>query len=153
MALIPRRWRASRAVAAIIVVSRRGYLLQLRDDRKGIWYPGYWGLFGGTAEPDETAEAAMRRELAEELSLVDVPMRRFMTTILDFAPPDARIERELFEVRLPQAALAGLRLGEGRAMRCWPARAVSGLQLVPADRFVLDFHAARASRGRTRAGG
>jgi len=70
--LIPENWAGGRAVAAIIAVSEPGYLLQLRDERHGIWYPGYWGLFGGTAESGETAEMAIRRELAEELSLAGV---------------------------------------------------------------------------------
>jgi 8-oxo-dGTP pyrophosphatase MutT (NUDIX family) len=149
--LIPNHWRAGRAVAAIIAVGKRGYLLQLRDHRKGIWYPGYWGLFGGTMERGETAETALRRELAEELSLETVKMRYFMTTSLEFAPAiGAPIQRVLFEVRLAHAAVARLRLGEGRAMRCWPAEEIASLLLVPADRLALDFHANQARRQRPR---
>jgi 8-oxo-dGTP pyrophosphatase MutT (NUDIX family) len=151
--LIPDRWRAAKGVAAIITVRQRGYLLQLRDRRKGIWYPGYWGLFGGTVERGETAEVALRRELAEELALVDVDVRYFMSTDLTFAPAVGEpIQRDLFELRLAPRALARLRLGEGRAMQCWPVEALPTLQLAPADRLALDFHAAqgrrRAPRGR-----
>jgi hypothetical protein len=35
------------AVAAIIVVEDGRYLLQLRDDIPRIFYPGFWGCFGG----------------------------------------------------------------------------------------------------------
>jgi 8-oxo-dGTP pyrophosphatase MutT (NUDIX family) len=139
--LIPTGWGANRAVAAIIVVRDLGYLLQLRDDRKGIWYPGYWGLFGGTAERGETGEAAIRRELAEELALVGATLRYVMSMSLGFAWADGQIQRDFFEVRLTQAGLAALRLGEGRGMRCWPDRDIPGLRLVPADRLALDFHA------------
>jgi hypothetical protein len=36
----------SDAAAAIIRVEDDGYLMQLRDSRPDIWYPGCWGLFG-----------------------------------------------------------------------------------------------------------
>lgn len=45
------------------------WLLQLRDDIEGILYPGQWALFGGHLDPGETPEAALRRELEEEINL------------------------------------------------------------------------------------
>ncbi len=42
-------------------------LLQLRDDKPDILFPNYWGFFGGTIEPTESAEQALIREIAEEL--------------------------------------------------------------------------------------
>lgn len=44
-------------------------LLQLRDQKPGIWHPGMWGLFGGTVEQGENLTAALHRELYEELNL------------------------------------------------------------------------------------
>ena len=43
------------------------WLLQLGDDVKGILHPGHWGLFGGHLERDESPEAAIQRELQEEI--------------------------------------------------------------------------------------
>ena len=43
------------------------YLMQLRDFKPTIVYPGHWGFFAGHWETGETAEAAMKRELQEEL--------------------------------------------------------------------------------------
>jgi 8-oxo-dGTP pyrophosphatase MutT (NUDIX family) len=57
------------AVAALILVESDGYLMQLRDPRPEIWYPGHWGLFGGGVEPGEEPLAALARELGEELEL------------------------------------------------------------------------------------
>ena len=57
------------AVAAIIRVDTDGYLMQLRDSRPDIWYPGHWGLFGGGLEPGEDPIRALKRELYEELEL------------------------------------------------------------------------------------
>ena len=43
------------------------YLLQLRDFKPTIIYPGYWGAFGGTVEKGESPKTALSRELKEEI--------------------------------------------------------------------------------------
>ena len=46
------RLRPADAAAALIVVGADGhYLMQLRDQKAGIFYPGHWGLFGGAIDP------------------------------------------------------------------------------------------------------
>src|SRR5260370_3089863 len=65
------------AVAAIIVVDGRGYLLQQRDNIPQIFFPDHWGLFGGAIDSGETPEAAIRRELREELMLDVANMTHF----------------------------------------------------------------------------
>lgn len=41
--------------------------MQLRDNIPGIFYPGYWALFGGHLEPGESTDIAIARELLEEI--------------------------------------------------------------------------------------
>jgi len=43
------------------------YLLQLRDFKSWISYPGHWGAFGGAMEEGESPETAICRELIEEI--------------------------------------------------------------------------------------
>ena len=43
------------------------YLLQLRDFKSSIIFPGHWGAFGGTIEEGESPKIALRRELTEEI--------------------------------------------------------------------------------------
>ena len=43
------------------------YLLQLRDFKDSIIYPGYWGSFGGSVEEGESPRVALGRELIEEI--------------------------------------------------------------------------------------
>ena len=57
-----------RSVAAALLVTPDGrYLMQHRDDLPHILLPGHWACFGGAIEPGESPEAAMRRELLEEI--------------------------------------------------------------------------------------
>lgn len=56
-------------VAAILLNARRQILLQQRDEKPGLAFGGYWTLPGGKVEPDERPDAAIRRELMEELGL------------------------------------------------------------------------------------
>lgn len=67
-----------RAIAAAVVIDTAGdLLLQLRDDKPDIIYPGRIGLFGGHREGDESALECVTRELAEELSY-DIASERFI---------------------------------------------------------------------------
>jgi len=54
-------------VAIAIITQGDRFLLQLRDDIPGILYPGQWGFFGGHLDPGETPNAALIRELQEEI--------------------------------------------------------------------------------------
>jgi 8-oxo-dGTP diphosphatase len=54
-------------VAIAILYQQDKFLMQLRDNIPGILYPGYWGLFGGHLEDGETPDAALQREVMEEI--------------------------------------------------------------------------------------
>jgi len=54
--------------AAVILPCYCGkILMQLRDDKEGIVFPGQWGFFSGAVEPGETPLQSAHRELYEEL--------------------------------------------------------------------------------------
>ena len=56
-------------VAKALIADQQGqYLMQLRDNIPTITSPGYWSLFGGALENEETPINGIRRELDEELS-------------------------------------------------------------------------------------
>lgn len=131
------------AAAAIIVIDDGRYLLQLRDDKEGIFFPGHWGLFGGGVEKGEQPAEALRRELQEELGLAAAELRALTRFEFDLAPMGmARIYREFFELRLPAAAVPSLRLGEGSAFEFFSREQVLTLpRVAPYDSFALWFHA------------
>jgi 8-oxo-dGTP pyrophosphatase MutT (NUDIX family) len=63
---------------AIAILHQNGkFLLQLRDDIPGIFYPGHWALFGGHIEPGESPDAAIRRELLEEIGYAPATLTQF----------------------------------------------------------------------------
>ena len=55
------------ATKAIICKDNK-FLLQLRDNKKNIYYPNSWGFFGGEVGKGETPENSVKREVKEELS-------------------------------------------------------------------------------------
>jgi 8-oxo-dGTP pyrophosphatase MutT (NUDIX family) len=57
------------AVALAILRVGGLYVLQLRDNRPDVASPGFWALFGGSLDGNETPLAAIRREIREELAL------------------------------------------------------------------------------------
>ncbi len=56
-----------KAVAIFLVNSHGEILMQLRDNKTEISYPGYWSLFGGHIEEDENIVDAAKREVFEEI--------------------------------------------------------------------------------------
>ncbi len=56
--------------AVVLIEDAEGRLLmQLRDDREGIHWPGRWGLVGGGVEPGEDLETTALREIEEEIGI------------------------------------------------------------------------------------
>lgn len=137
------------AVAAILLTPEDHYVLQLRDAKRGIFYPDHWGCFGGALEPsDRDIAAGLRRELLEELGLA-LPASALafftnMTFDLSFGGIGV-MGRAYYELRLTDTQLGALTLGEGSAWRSFTAReALSELRLVPYDAFALWLHANRS---------
>ncbi|HYM34991.1 MAG TPA: NUDIX domain-containing protein, partial [Steroidobacteraceae bacterium] len=76
--------RPGEAVSALMVTADSRYLLQHRDDRPDIFFPNYWGNFGGAVERGETKEEALRREIREELEFEVKQFEYFGTLDMDF---------------------------------------------------------------------
>ncbi len=92
---------------AIAILYRDGkFLLQLRDNIPGLVHAGCWGFFGGHMEPNETPEAAVKRELLEEIGYAPSVMSEFGLY------SDSSVVRHVFHGELG-VELSQLVLGEG----------------------------------------
>ena len=130
--------------AALIIVGGE-YLLQLRDNKHGIFFPGHWGCFGGASDPGENPQQTLVRELGEELGLkLDASHARYFTSLefdLAFAGLTP-IRRYFYEITIDPALYAKLQLNEGAAMRLFGPEAIltGGVPMTPYDSFALWLH-------------
>ena len=133
------------AAAALLVTPDGRYLLQHRDDLPGIFFPGWWGLFGGAIDPGETPDQALLRELDEELGLTPGAIRPFCVLGLDFSfSPHGQADRHIFEVPIEIRDVENMNLGEGQGMELVSARDVMGTRpVIPYDATVIWQHATR----------
>ncbi len=102
-------------VAIAILYQDGKFLCQLRDDIPHIRYPGCWALFGGHLEPGETAEAALLRELSEEIAWVPANVSFFCCDV------EGDVVRHVFHSQLT-ADVKDLVLHEGWDMRLLTAQ-------------------------------
>ncbi len=136
------------AAAAILITPDNRYLLQLRDSKRGIFFPGHWGCFGGAIEHgDASVKTGLLRELREEIGLnLDADNLTFFTNYtfdMNFCGAGV-IFRTFYETPLSHMQLRQLRLGEGSDFRTFTAReALLSLKLTPYDEFAIWMHASR----------
>jgi 8-oxo-dGTP pyrophosphatase MutT (NUDIX family) len=133
------------AVVALIVLDDGRYLMQLRDHKRGIFYPDYWGLFGGSVDPGEDRLAALRRELMEEIGFPVERAEYFTCFDFDFSfAGHGKRFRAYYEVPMKVSDLPRPALGEGAGMRAFTVAEILGeLRVVPYDAFALWMHANR----------
>jgi 8-oxo-dGTP pyrophosphatase MutT (NUDIX family) len=151
---VPENMHFRDAVAAIITLDDGRYLMQLRDDKAGIFYPDHWGLFGGAVDPGESPEDALRRELMEELELTPDQLHYFTRMDFDVACfGRGTVYRIYYEVPIAASVLPSLQLGEGRLMQALSlSEILLGNRVVPYDSFAVWLHyAARGAAGSTAA--
>ena len=135
------RLQTGNAVAAILVDQKRHYLLQLRDERPDIWYPGHWGFFGGSVDAGEDESEALRRELREELELEFAQSQLFTRFEFDLRRLGLnKYYRAYYEIPVSADELAHLTLHEGSEMRSVPGDTALTMKLVPYDGFALFLH-------------
>ena len=146
MTPIPYDFKPAAAVAAVVMVGCDRYLLQHRDSRPGIWYPGLWGLFGGEVEAGESTEDALRRELGEELGLIPRRVNYFLDVRFNFSFARGQLSRSVYEVEVEADELTSLELREGAGAGSFAIPELAALRIVPNDLFVLDIHISRRGR-------
>lgn len=130
--------------SAVILTNGDGlYVMQRRDKRPGIFYPGYLGLFGGACEKGEDYNQAAVRELREELSLeLTGRLEFFSQTSLGFEPfGHGRVERVFFTGTLSNDEVSNIRLGEGAGVELVEVcQLLTAENVAPYDAFAIWLH-------------
>lgn len=118
-------------VAAAVLVRGDGKVL-LAQRLQGTPYPGYWEFPGGKLEPGESAAAALKRELHEELGITVRRAAPWLTQRYDYA--HANVELNFFRVFDWQGEPHGR---DGQAIAWQTPGAFDVAPLLPANTVVL----------------
>lgn len=118
-------------IAMVILHHRGRVLLQHRDDRPDVAWPGHWGIFGGHVEDGEPPLQAARREMLEELGLELGP-----ELDLVYRGCDGMRERHVFLAELPRPP-EELVLKEGQGMALYSLNELAHPGLAPHHRAIL----------------
>jgi 8-oxo-dGTP pyrophosphatase MutT (NUDIX family) len=133
-----------RTVAAALLVTPDGrYLMQHRDDAPHVLLPGHWACFGGAIEPGESPEAAMRRELLEEIELPAREVSAFteMEVLFPLDPP-RRDRMHFFAVPVVTNDIDAMVLHEGQGKALFTPEALAAEpRVAPWDLAAVLMHA------------
>jgi 8-oxo-dGTP pyrophosphatase MutT (NUDIX family) len=132
------------SVAAIIYTPDGDYVMQLRDDLPAVTFRGMLGLFGGSRDPGEDFEAALRRELREELCADPAQVREFMVMTFDRRMAGGRYARRRFYMaEASREEIAHYKLGEGAAIELMSFREIVAKAgaIIPYDFCAISLHA------------
>ncbi len=97
-------------VAAAAIINDRGQVL-VSQRKQGTHLGGYWEFPGGKLEPGETLEAALSRELKEELDIVPLSSRPMIRTRHQY--PDKSVLLDVWRVESYSGQAVGV---EGQAI-------------------------------------
>jgi 8-oxo-dGTP diphosphatase len=121
-----------RVVAAVLHDSAGRVLLSQRPAGKAL--AGLWEFPGGKLEPGEAAEAALRRELFEELGIRVGSCRPLLQ--LQHEYPERHVELLVWLVGHYDGEARGL---EGQALRWVSVQELPALDLLPADLPIIEY--------------
>ena len=126
--------RAVDVAVGVLIDAEGRFLLTSRP--AGKVYAGYWEFPGGKLEAGESVEAALRRELHEELGITIAAAEPWNVTLMDYE--HARVRLHFCKVRRWQGAL---QMREGQAM-AWQRLPVEVVPVLAGTLPVLDWFAA-----------
>lgn len=142
--------RGADAVAALLVLDDGRYVMQLRDEKPEIFYPGHWGCFGGAIDAGESPTATLVRELREELEYeIETPPWEFTRFDFDLSRlGGSKVFRIYYEVRVSATAFAKFTLHEGAAFEAIGARELLlKRRVTPYDAFAVWLHLSKRRFG------
>jgi len=125
-----------RSAGAIIFIKKK-YLLQLRENKKNIYFPGFWGVFGGLLEKNEGFEKGLEREVKEETNLNVKASKMILSNNFRFLDYKIRY-RMYFECQVLNNNK--ITLNEGKSYKFHSFKEIKKLKVVPLDFAAIHYH-------------
>jgi 8-oxo-dGTP diphosphatase len=119
-----------KSVKGIIVVKNH-YLLQLRDNKKNIYFPNFWGIFGGRVERAESYRKALEREIKEETNLIVKASRMILSTNSKMIGLKKKFNTIYYECKILKKRK--MILTEGQKYKFFSFNQIKKLNIVPMD--------------------
>ena len=126
-----------KSVGGIIFVNGK-YLVQLRDNKKNIFFPGFWGVFGGLVEKGEKLSQALVREVKEETSLTVKVTKMIISNSFKVLSFEQKRQRVFYECKIVGKNKIILR--EGKKHRFISYNELKTLNVVPLDFAAINYH-------------
>ena len=102
------------SVGAIIYNSNGELLLQKRDLKESIYFPGLWGVFGGACEKNESPAETIIREVSEELKVSIAPPKLFASVEINSLDMGSELrKRHFYEIYFSEEMKRNIVLQEG----------------------------------------
>ena len=136
--------KSPKDASAIIIYKEKKILLNLRSNKKNIFYPNHWGLLGGANEKNESLRLTAIREFKEETSLKIIKKNLIFFNSINFSfhnQPKKIIKRNFYtyEIKNLSQFNKNFKLTEGIKCRFYTYKQVKKLKnIVPYDKFALD---------------
>lgn len=120
-----------KSVGAIIYFKGK-YLLQKRDNNKNIFFPNFWGVFGGSVDKNETIRKAVLRELKEEITIDMNIEKKILTSYFRSHHFSNQRKRVYFECNFKTKKFK-IKLNEGVRYKFFKINELKKLNIVPWD--------------------
>lgn len=121
-----------------VITFERKYLLQLRDLKKNIFYPGFWGLFGGRIENNENKKKALVREIKEETNLkINITKEIFS---VKFKAVGLKSKRLIIYFECNEIKNQKIILREGRRFKFFSFKELKKIKIIPMDFVAINHH-------------
>ena len=126
-----------KSVGGIIFINGK-YLVQLRDNKKNIFFPGFWGVFGGLVEKGEKLPQALIREIKEETNLRVKITRMIISNNFEVLNFKTKRKRVFYECKILGKNKIVLR--EGKKHKFISYNKLRTLNVVPLDLAAINYH-------------
>lgn len=121
-----------------LIIDKGKYLMQLRDNKKDIFYPNFWGLFGGSLNKKETYKKAVKREINEETNLTVKVSKEILSVKFTMVALKRKCQIVYFECKILKKKKIILR--EGKEYRFFSFNQIKKLNMVPMDFVAISSH-------------